>query len=150
MTPIGIKLWYADGTKLSIALADLAAQWPAVRATGVQTVAVFFVETYDIWLQDGSDEHGQPINQRRVTQTYRVLLGPIMVGSIDLVTGTFHKREREADYYWFDAAQRNLGAGLAGDVPVGLPVGAVKTGSLLADAAFRAVFDAAAEDRVWP
>lgn len=147
MTPIGIKLWYADGTKLSIAVADLAAQWPSVRATGVQALAVFFAETYQIWLQDGGDAQGQPINQRLVTQNYRAFFCSGVVGTVALATGAGSKREGQADYYWFDPARHEVGGGLVGDVPADLPAGVVKTGSLLSDERFRAIYTVAVEDR---
>lgn len=147
MKPIGVKIWYADGSVVKLAVDDLATQWPFARGTGVQALAVFFAETYQIWLQDDGDAQGQPINQRLVTQNYRVFFCSGVVGTVALATGTCSKREGQADYYWFDPARHEVGAGLVGDVPVDLPAGMVKTGSLLSDERFRAIYTVAVEDR---
>lgn len=151
MTPVGIRLWYADGSSTSIDREILTNAWSEAPATGVEAMAIYFKETYLIWKDDGYDAAGRPVNQRLVTENYRLFLCSGIAGSINLVTGSFTKRASEADMYWFDSrGQKEVGAGLATDVPGGLPPGGLKTGMLLADEQFRAIYNVAVEDRVWP
>lgn len=150
MLPIGVRLWYADASSVSVGVDALDGSWASVPSTGLEALAIYFQETYGIWKSDGYDESGRPMNPRLVTENYRLFLCSGIAGSLNLATGAFTKRASEADAYWFDLrGQKEIGAGLATDVPPGLPPGGMKIGTLLTDKAFRAIYDVAVEDRVW-
>ena len=128
MTYHGFQVWYADGTSQR---GQTDADWQAVPSTGVQAVSIFMDETYLIWVQDGYDESGQPVNQRRVRQRYRDFL-------------------QEAEFYYLSVAEGLWGgATRARDVPRAVPDGAIKTGALLPEATWRPLVHAAYETRTW-
>ena len=129
MTYLGFRIWYADGSARR-GLSD--ADWLAAPSTGVQAVAIYMQETYPIWLQDSYDEHGRPVNQRRVRERYR-----------DFSQGV--------DYYWLSVARGLWGASnLTSDIPLRVPAEATKTGSLiLDDVAFRTLAHSAYETKTW-
>ena len=130
-SPVGLRVWYGDGTVLSErgGLDALAAAWEAWPGADVQYVAVFYDETYRIWRQDGYDEGGRPINRRQETEHY-----------VDAYSGH--------DYYWYDPVGRVFGsADRVADVPESA---AVKRGSLIEPAAWRVLASRAAADRRAP
>ena len=137
MIVAGVKIWYADRTVARIRRGDLLTQWPLAPSDGVQCVAIFFRDTYQRWISDGVTEAGRPINQRLVTENYSLKLFNDRAGVLDLETGTFALRRSPVDVYWLDLVLQRIGAGLATDAPAGLPVGAIKLGSLISDGAFR-------------
>ena len=130
MTPIGFKIWYADGTMFT----SRQGRWAAAPVADVAVVTIYFQETYQQWIQDGWSESGVPINQRRVTKHY----------CEQLHTG---------DFYWLTMSGNTIatwGTGQAGDVPVGLPANALKTGGLMPDEIWWPLYNGAKEERVAP
>lgn len=130
MTPIGFKIWYADGSTFT----SRQGRWTAAPMADVAVVTIYFQETYDQWIQDGWTESGRPVNQRLVTKNY----------CEQLHTG---------DFYWLTMSGNTIatwGNGQAGDVPVGLPANALKTGTLMPDATWWPLYNGAKEERVTP
>ena len=129
--PVGLKVWYGDGT-VRTQRGDrdaLAAAWEAWPGTGVQYVALYYDETYTVWQQDGWTESGAPVNRRQETEHYA-----------DTYSGH--------DYYYCDPSSREFGAAdRVKDVPEGA---IVKRGSLIDAAAWRALAGRAADDRQAP
>jgi len=70
MTPIGWRLWYADGSVYD----SRRHRWEDAPTHGVQVLAVYYAETYRCFHVEGWREH-----------SYRTL---------------YHGARQEADYYW--------------------------------------------------
>jgi hypothetical protein len=148
MTPVGVKLWYADASVRRFTLPELVTLWPTAPSSGVQAMAVYFSETYQRWIQDGYNHKGKPVNHRCATENYRVILFNNRVGVVDLTTGELTRGPiASADTYWFDRAGSNVGCGPI--APMGLQIGAIKVGTLIADDLFRAIVGPAVNDRVF-
>jgi hypothetical protein len=128
---VQVKVWYGDGVKVASPdlrdpAANLTAWWHDLRTTDVQVVAIVYAETYPIMKQDGYDESGRPINQRRELEHY-----------VDLLRGK--------DYYWYDPATDTFGgADLTRDIPDGV---LVVRAQAMTDADWFALYNTAKEDR---
>lgn len=94
-------------------------EWAKAPGIDVQFVTIFYKETYDIWVRDGYDESGKPINQRLETENYC-------------------EQFYAADYYWYG------GAGTIVEIPTGA---VVKRGKFMPDAEWKELFAKAYEDR---
>ncbi len=89
-------------------------------ATGIISVVIYYTKTYQIWV----DDHFETRNYCEV----------------------FHS----ADFYWAEKVGNKFqfGAGALADVPPGANV-FVKTGQLLPDADFYAIYNSANDDRIF-
>lgn len=114
------KVRYGDGTTKT----SLDGLWALQPATDVQVVTEFYEETYQIYK-------------------------PQPDGTQVLRTENYCKIFHSQDYYWM-ALDGSLAAGNVSDVPVALPVGSVKTGTLLSDPDWFAIYNIAKEDRTAP
>jgi hypothetical protein len=129
-TPIGVRLWYADGTVVEHRVdLDLAAAWAAWPATGVQVMMVYYAETYRVWTCDRWDERGRAVNGRYVTE---------------------HRCDNPyqgADAYWYEPVGGTFGMGATNEAPLGA---LLKRGSTIPDAEWYPLVNAAQDSRVAP
>lgn len=118
---IGCKVHYSDGSALRFRNELIATEWAASKGNQVQVVILYFARTYQIYRGWAREE-----TLRRDTEHYRHM---------------FHGQ----DYYWWSPTV-GYGAGLVTDVP---PDAVVKTGQLIQDDRFFAVYNAALDDTVF-
>lgn len=116
MTPIGWRLWYADGTVVD----SRTGTWASAPSTGVQVLAVYYAETYECW-------HGSRPNKVLHTHNYRSL---------------YHGARQRIDYYWI-TLDGVAGAGSVDEIPVGA---VVKEGTLIATDRFQDIVNAAQQE----
>lgn len=134
LTILGWKIWYAGGTTYS----SRDGLWTQAPATGVQVVTVYYAATYQIVRAGG------PATENYVQQFFTARAGSARSGERPT------RRDEPVDYFWYDPATLTYGAGGLADVPGGLPIESVKTGSLLPDEDFFAIYNVAKEDRTAP
>lgn len=117
MTPIGWRLWYADGTVVD----SRTDTWASAPSTGVQVLAVYYAETYECW-------HGRPERGgQKLVHNYRSI---------------YHGAKRQIDYYWI-TLDGVAGAGSVDEIPVGA---VVKEGTLIATDRFQDIVNAAQQE----
>jgi len=144
LTVRSYKVYYGDGTVRRVVEGDFLAQWQKLPSKGVQVVIVYFDQTYNSW-------HGTA-----AVHTYERKCDADMVypkrdrkraGHCAIIPyrHLFHGAHGNGDFYWFDGHDFGAG-GQTTDIPLNLPSGAVKTGSLLPFAAFRKILQAAQGD----
>jgi len=130
LTTQGFRIRYADG---SIVSGRTDAEWFAAPTRGVVVVSWYADQEYPCWHQDGYDEQGFPRFGGRREQQERIY------NYVDIFSG--------ADDYWGVPSLNLRGFGLGSEIPAGLPAGATKQGRTVTDAEFRAMRNAAEDDR---
>lgn len=131
MTYLAFTLWYADG---SLMRGTTDADWLAAPSTGVQAVAVYMQDdaqspgTYPSWLCQYGEQGF--IGKRRVRERYRDFI-------------------HSFDSYWLSVSLGLWGGtNRVREIPDALAgTAAVKSGSLMNDAEWRALYGAAYETR---
>jgi hypothetical protein len=136
-TIVGFKIWFSDGTVWT----QKSGIWTLAPGTGIQFVTVYLAATYQIW-------NGTAF----VTENYCAQFTSSRTGTIS-PTGVYQEfTSKSCDFYWFNPLDASFGAGTLADIPANLTSGSVtvKTGTLLSDAAFVALYNSAVNDRVAP
>jgi len=123
MTPVGWRIYYADGSTWS----SLTGPWADAPSHEVQIVKVFYAETYRCWHGDPPRRHGGAGQWH--THNYVSLQ---------------HGADRLVDYYW-QGIDGKLGAGGIDEIP---PAASIKQGSYTPN--FQAIMNSASQEESWP
>jgi len=122
MTPVGWRIYYADGSTWS----SKDGPWAAAPNHEVQVVKVFYLETYQCW-------HGDPPRKP----------GGVGQWHTHNYVSLQHGADRLVDYYWQEVGGK-LGSGGVDEIPFGA---SIKQGSYTPS--FQNIMNAASQEESW-